>query len=319
MKILVTGGAGFIGSNFIRYKLNSDSSVKIINLDKLTYAGNPDNLKDLEDNDNYKLIKGDIADESIVSQIMENEKPDAVINFAAESHVDNSIKNSLNFTKTNVLGTNVLLNVSKFYNIDRFIQISTDEVYGSAKKGKFREKDPLKPNNPYSASKTAADVLVRSYIKTYNFPALITRSCNNVGPYQHVEKFIPLFTTNLFEEKKVPLYGDGSNIREWIHVLDNCKGIDTVLKKGKIGEIYNIGTGEEKSNLEIAKLLQEKIQPNKELIKFVTDRKGHDFRYALDNSKIRNLGWQPEFKFSDAFENTINSYKNNKWWWKKLK
>ncbi|HKL17015.1 MAG TPA: GDP-mannose 4,6-dehydratase, partial [Patescibacteria group bacterium] len=214
MKILVTGGAGFIGSNFIRYKLGSDSSAKIINLDKLTYAGNSDNLKGFEDNENYKFIKGDIIDEKIVSQIMENEKPDALINFAAESHVDNSIKNSLNFTKTNVLGTNVLLNVSKFYNIDRFIQISTDEVYGSTKKAKFSEKDPLKPNNPYSASKTAADVLVRSYIKTYNFPALITRSCNNVGPYQHVEKFIPLFSTNLFQEKKVPLYGDGSNIRE---------------------------------------------------------------------------------------------------------
>ncbi len=319
MKILVTGGAGFIGSNFIRYKLGSDSSAKIINLDKLTYAGNSDNLKGFEDNENYKFIKGDIIDEKIVSQIMENEKPDALINFAAESHVDNSIKNSLNFTKTNVLGTNVLLNVSKFYNIDRFIQISTDEVYGSTKKAKFSEKDPLKPNNPYSASKTAADVLVRSYIKTYNFPALITRSCNNVGPYQHVEKFIPLFSTNLFQEKKVPLYGDGSNIREWIYVLDNCRAIDTVLKKGEIGEVYNIGTGEEKSNLEIAKLLQEKIKPNKDLIEFVTDRKGHDFRYALNSSKIRKLGWQPEFNFDQALENTINWYKNNKWWWKKLK
>ncbi len=317
MKILVTGGAGFIGSNFIRYQIINNPSHKIVNLDKITYCGNLENLKDIENNPNYKFIKGDITDKNFVDNLMGEEKPDCIINFAAESHVDNSILDPLAFTKTNILGTNILLEVSRHYQIKKFIQISTDEVYGSIKDGKFKEDDSLKPNSPYSASKAAADLLVRSFVKTYNFPVIIVRPSNNFGPYQYTEKFIPLFITNLLQNKKVPLYGKGKNMREWIYVEDTCSGIDKVLNKGEIGEIYNLGSEEEKSNIDIAKTLQKKLQEGKDMIKFVEDRKGHDFRYFLDSSKIRKLGWKPRHKFEESLLKTIDWYKNNKWWWEK--
>jgi dTDP-glucose 4,6-dehydratase len=313
--LLITGGAGFIGSNFAKYQLKNNPGYKIINLDKLTYAGNLKNLKDIESNPNYKFIKGDISDKKIVDDLFKKEKPDYLINFAAESHVDNSILDSLTFTKTNILGTNVLLEISKKNKIERFVQISTDEVYGSTKTGKFKETDKLKPNSPYSASKAAADLLVRSFIKTYNFPAIIVRPSNNFGPYQYTEKFIPLSITNLMQEEKIPLYGNGKNVREWIYVEDTCNAIDKILHKGVIGEIYNIGSGETKSNIDVAKTLQSKLQKGKDMIDFIEDRKGHDFRYFLDSNKIKRLKWKPTYTFEEGLLKTITWYKENKWWW----
>jgi len=319
MKILVTGGAGFIGSNYIRMKLAGDSDCEIVNLDKLTYCGSLDNLRDVERNSRYKFIKGDISDRNLVSGIINEEKPEQLINFAAESHVDNSISDPTPFVMTNVLGTNVLLDISRRNGVKRFLQISTDEVYGSIKEGSFNEDDSLSPNSPYSASKAGADLLVHSYVKTYGFPAIVVRLSNNFGPYQDLEKFIPLFVTNMIREKKVPLYGDGMNVREWIYVEDACKGIDKILREGEEGKIYNIGSGEEKANLEMAKFLEEKVGEGKEYIEFVEDRKGHDFRYSLDSSKIRNMGWSPESKLDESLVKTIQWYKDNEWWWKDKK
>ena len=316
-KILVTGGAGFIGSNFIRLEFKKNPSYRIINLDKLTYSGNLDNTNDFRKNSNYKFIKADIADKKNIANVVDKERPDCIINFAAESHVDNSILNPIPFMKTNVLGTHILLDITKYYKINKFIQISTDEVYGTIKKGKFKESDSLRPNSPYSASKASADLIVRSYIKTYNFPAIIIRPSNNFGPYQNTEKFIPLFITNFLQNKKAPLYGKGNNIREWIYVLDACDAIDKILHEGNMGEIYNIGSGQERKNLEVAEFLQKNIREGKNLIKFIKDRKGHDFRYSLDSSKIRKLGWRPKYKFEESLLKTIEWYKNNKWWWKK--
>ncbi len=313
--LLITGGAGFIGSNFVKYQLKNNPGYKIVNLDKLTYAGNLKNLKDIESNPNYKFIRGDISDKKIVDDLFKKEKPDYLINFAAESHVDSSILDSLTFTKTNILGTNVLLEISKKNKIKRFVQISTDEVYGSTKTGKFKETDKLKPNSPYSASKAAADLLVRSFIKTYNFPAIIVRPSNNFGPYQYTEKFIPLSITNLMQEKKIPLYGNGKNVREWIYVEDTCNAIDKILHKGVIGEIYNIGSGETKSNIDVAKTLQSKLQKGKDMIDFIEDRKGHDFRYFLDSNKTKRLKWKPTYTFEEGLLKTITWYKENKWWW----
>jgi len=317
MNIMVTGGCGFIGSNFIRYYLGRYPQDKIINLDKLTYAGNPENLKDIEKNKNYSFVRGDICDKKTVDKLMKG--IDVVYHFAAESHVDNSIKGPFLFTETNVLGTHVLLEAAKQNKIKKFIHISTDEVYGSIEKGAFNEKDILKPNSPYSASKAAAEMLVRSYNKTFGLPAIITRSSNNFGPYQHPEKLMPLFVTNLMENKKVPVYGTGKNVRDWIYVIDNCEGIDFASKKGWIGEIYNIGGGNEVSNIEITKKIIKEMNKDESFIEYVGDRLGHDLRYALDCAKIRKLGWKPKYDFEKALKETIIWYKKNENWWKPLK
>ena len=316
-KILITGGAGFIGSNFIRGFLAKHDQYHVINLDKLTYAGNIDNLKDLENHPRYKFIKGDICDKKLVSDIVK--EVDGIINFAAESHVDRSIDAPHTFFLTNVNGTQNLLEAARQYKTKRFLHISTDEVYGSIPKGSSVESDPLEPNSPYSASKAAADILVRSYHYTYNLPVLITRSSNNFGQYQYPEKLIPLFITNAMENKKVPLYADGMNVRDWIYVLDNCEAIDVVFHKGSIGEIYNAGGGNCFTNIEITNAILDSLRKPKELIEYVKDRLGHDKRYALNTNKLKKLGWKPGHEFKDALLETVAWYKNNTTWWEKLK
>ena len=313
--LLVTGGAGFIGSHFIKYILKKYENYKIINLDKLTYCANLKNLKEVEANPNYSFVQGDITDSALVDDLAK--KSDYIINFAAETHVDNSIKNPENFVKTNVYGAYVLLEAAKNNNIEKFLQISTDEVYGSIEVGKFSENSPLAPNSPYSASKASADMLARSYFKTYNLPILITRCSNNYGENQYIEKLIPHFINNLVNNKKIPLYSDGSNVRDWIYVLDHVRALDIVLHKGKIGDIYNIGANEEKTNLEITKIILKQMSKSFDMIEFVEDRKGHDKRYAIDNSKIKSLGWKPEKSFNDGISQTINWYVNNIDWIKK--
>ena len=316
-KILITGGAGFIGSNFIRYLTNQGNNLKIVNFDKLTYSGNVNSLKDVKESKNYTFIKGDICDVKAVSAAMRN--CDYVINFAAESHVDRSIKNSAEFIKTNIDGTRVLLDVARKHKVKRFIQISTDEVYGDIKRGLSKEDDNLLPNSPYAASKAAADLLCRSYYRTYKFPVIITRSSNNFGPYQYPEKVMPLFITNLIEGKKLPLYGDGKNVRDWIYVIDNCAGIDAVLRKGKIGNIYNIGGSNCLRNINIAKETLSILKKDKSFIKYVTDRPGHDRRYALSSKKLSSLGWRCEYGFKKALRLTIEWYLDNEWWWRPIK
>ncbi len=317
MKILVTGGLGFIGSNFVRYMLAKYPKISIVNLDKQTYAACRDNLKDLERDTRYRFVRGDICDKNSVGKAMKG--CSVVINFAAETHVDRSIRNAGVFLRTNVFGVFVLLEAARDNGVERFIQIGTDEVYGSRLKGSFAENDALQPNSPYSASKASADLLVRSYGQTHNFPAIITRSSNNFGPYQFPEKVIPLFITNLLEGKKVPVYGDGRNVRDWLYVVDNCRGIDCVLHKGKIGEIYNIGGGNELDNLQLTGLILKALGKTKDSIRFVKDRPGHDRRYSLNISKIKRLGFTPEHDFLEAIALTVEWYKQNKLWWKKLK
>lgn len=317
MKILVTGGAGFIGSNFIRYMLNTYHNYRIYNLDLLTYAGNLDNLDDLKDNRNYHFIHGDIRDIKKTAEAAES--VDAVIHFAAESHVDRSIIGADDFITTNVYGTYCMLEAAKKNKVKRFIHISTDEVYGSAEKGSFSEISSLDPSSPYSASKASSDLLALSYRTTYNMPVIVTRSTNNYGPYQFPEKFIPLFITNCLEKKDLPLYGDGLNMRDWIHVIDNCRAIDTVLHKGSDGEIYNIGAGNEKTNIEVAGTIVEALGISKDSIKLVKDRLGHDRRYSVDVAKIKELGWLPSYEFSKGLYETINWYKENISWWQKIK
>jgi dTDP-glucose 4,6-dehydratase len=317
----VTGGAGFIGSNFVRYMLNKHQDYKIVNLDLLTYAGNIKSLDDVKDNPNYLFVKGDIADNKLVDKIVSDNKIDVIINFAAESHVDRSITNPDIFVKTNVLGTQNLLEVAKKYKIEKFFQISTDEVYGSlGKTGFFTEKTPLSPNSPYSASKASADLLVMAYHHTFGLNVNITRCSNNYGPYQFPEKLIPLFITNALDNKQVPLYGDGLNIRDWLFVEDHCSAIDTVLHKGKNGEIYNVGGNNEKTNKYITDTILKYLGKDSSLIKYVADRLGHDRRYAIDATKIKEeLGWEPKYKFEQAIEKTIEWYLNNKDWWEKLR
>jgi dTDP-glucose 4,6-dehydratase len=318
MKILVTGGAGFIGSNFIRYQLENYDD-QIINVDKLSYAGNLDNLKAVENSPNYEFKKIDICNKEKIDQIM-HQGIDYIVNFAAESHVDRSIKDPSVFVKTNIEGTQNLLDLALKFGVKKFVQISTDEVYGSlGPEGKFKEDSPLNPSSPYAASKAAADLLVKSYAKTYELPVNITRSSNNFGPYQYPEKLIPLFIINALQNEKLPLYGDGSNIRDWIYVKDNCRAIDLVMRRGDSGEIYNIGANNEKSNLEITQKILSLLSKSALLIKHVEDRKGHDFRYAVDTSKIKNeLGWKVEYDFEQAIEKTLNWYLDHKQWWKKL-
>ncbi len=319
-RILVTGGAGFIGSNFVRYMLNKYKNYKIVNLDLLTYAGNIKSLDDIKDNPNYEFVKGDIADSKLIDDIVSKDV-NVIVNFAAESHVDRSIINPDVFVKTNVLGTQTLLEAAKKYKIDKFFQISTDEVYGSlGKTGFFTEKTPLSPNSPYSASKASADLLVMTYHHTFGLNVNITRCSNNYGPYQFPEKLIPLFITNALADKQVPLYGDGMNIRDWLFVEDHCSAIDTVLHKGKNGEIYNVGGNNEKTNRYITDIILKYLGKDSSLIKYVTDRLGHDRRYAIDATKIKNeLDWEPKYKFEQAIEKTIQWYLDNEQWWKPLK
>ena len=317
MNLLVTGGCGFIGSNFIRHMLEKYPDYQIINLDKLTYAGNPDNLKDIENNPNYSFVHGDICDPGVVNEVMQ--KVDHVVHFAAESHVDRSIEDGAVFVRTNVLGTHTLLESALKHGIKRFVQISTDEVYGSRNEGSFKETDILTPSSPYSSSKAGSDLLAQSYYITHKLPVIITRCTNNFGPFQYPEKLIPLFITNLFENKKVPVYGTGQNLRDWICVLDHCKAVDFVLHSGSTGDIYNIGGGAEKTNLEITQKLIEISGKGESMIEYVEDRPGHDFRYSLDCSKLMKLGWAPEYGFDEALEETVKWYVENRWWWKKLK
>ncbi|OFW64550.1 MAG: dTDP-glucose 4,6-dehydratase [Actinobacteria bacterium RBG_19FT_COMBO_36_27] len=293
---------------------------KIINLDKLTYAGNPENLRDIEDNPNYKFIKGDIADRKIVDKIFKSRKIDAVVNFAAESHVDRSIEDPGIFIKTDIYGTYILLEAVKKYSCKLFLQISTDEVYGSITDGSCKENHPLMPNSPYSASKAGAEMIVRSFFKTFDAPVIITRTSNNFGPYQYPEKLIPLFVTNLIDDIKVPLYGDGMNVRDWIYVEDNCAALDLVLHSGKIGEIYNIGAGNEKPNVWITRKILEVLGKSEDMIEPVADRLGHDRRYSVNYSKIiKELGWNTRYKFEEALEKTVHWYMSNENWWRPLK
>lgn len=313
MRILITGGAGFIGCNFVRYMLRRYPDEGIVVLDKMTYAGRLENLQDVMDK--ITFIKGDICNREDVEKVG---KCDVIFNFAAETHVDRSIIDAGVFVKTDVLGTYTLLEYARRHDVEKYIQISTDEVYGSIEKGSFKETDALDPSSPYSASKAGADLLVRAYYKTYGLPVLITRSSNNYGPYQYPEKLIPLLVLNALHDKPLPIYGEGKNIRDWIFVLDNGEAIDVVFRKGKVGEIYNIGAGNEKTNIEIANAILEELNKPKSVIKFVEDRPGHDFRYSLDVTKINELGWTPRYKFEDAMKETIKWYKENKWWWRPL-
>ena len=317
MKILVTGGAGFIGSNFIRHMLKKYPDYHIVNLDKLSYAGNLDNLKDVEGHPNYTFIKGDICDVKVVSAAVEG--VDAIVNFAAETHVDRSILEPGSFIQTDVYGTYVLLEALKEKGIGRYIQISTDEVYGSIEAGSFTEKSPLSPSSPYSASKAGSDMLVHAYWTTYHLPVIITRSSNNFGPYQYPEKLIPLFITNALEGQQLPLYGDGMNVRDWIYVDDNCAAIDVVLHKGIEGEVYNIGGGNERTNVEITDIILRETGKPKSFIKHIKDRLGHDRRYSIDSSKLTSLGFASKNSFDDAMKATVKWYTDNEWWWRKIK
>lgn len=319
-KLLVTGGAGFIGSNFIKYMLDKHPEYIIVNLDLLTYAGNLENLADIEDHEKYTFIKGDICDAFLVNQLV-SEGVNYIINFAAESHVDRSIADPGVFIRTNVMGTQILLDAALKHKIDKFIQISTDEVYGSlGENGYFTEETPLAPNSPYSASKAGADMLVRAYHETFKLPVNITRCSNNYGPYQFPEKLIPLIIANAQEDKEIPVYGDGLNIRDWLHVKDHCFAIDSVLHHGKPGEIFNIGGNNEKRNIEIVKTIIEALNKPESLIKFVKDRQGHDRRYAIDATKIkRELGWEPSYSFSRGINETVQWYLENKGWLSKVR
>ncbi|PJC01759.1 MAG: dTDP-glucose 4,6-dehydratase [Candidatus Komeilibacteria bacterium CG_4_9_14_0_8_um_filter_36_9] len=318
MKILVTGGAGFGGSNFIRYMLKKYPDYQIINLDKLTYAGNLANLIDLDSNPNYTFIKGDIIDSKIVKKLAS--QVDAIINYAAETHVDRSILDPEAFINSNIVGVYQLLEaVKNNKNVKKFIQISTDEVFGSIKEGHFKESDPFQPNSPYAAAKASGDLLCRSYIKTFQLPIIVTHSCNYYGPYQFPEKLVPLFITNLMEGKKVPVYGKGDNVREWIHTDDHARAIDLLLHKGELGEVYNIGTGDEKTNMEITNLILEVMGKGEEMIEYVKDRPGHDWRYAIDNSKIKALGFTPEVDFKQGLAELAKWYQDNEKWWRDIK
>jgi len=318
-RILVTGGCGFIGSNFVRYMLAHNRADKIINLDLLTYAGNLENLADVENDPRYEFVRGDICDFDLAAELMA--RADAAINFAAESHVDRSILSSAEFVRTNINGTQTLLDAARKAHIGRFIQISTDEVYGSlGPAGRFTEHTPLAPNSPYSASKASADMLVRAYHHTYGLAAIITRCSNNYGPYQFPEKLIPLFITNLLADKPVPIYGDGLNVRDWIFVEDHCSAIAAVLENGRPGEVYNIGGGNEHSNIEITRLLLAELGKDESLIEYVADRPGHDRRYAIDSSKIQSqLGWRPQHDFARGLRLTISWYRQHADWWQRIK
>ncbi len=318
-KVLVTGGAGFIGSNFVRYIMQKYSDYDVVVLDKLTYAGNLANLADIETNygDRYRFVKGDIGDAQVVAEAMQG--CDYVVNFAAETHVDRSIQEPGDFILTDVFGTYVLLEAARKFEIARFVQISTDEVYGHIPSGSSREGDRLETRSPYSASKAGGELMAHAYFVTYGVPVIVTRGSNNFGPYHYPEKIIPLFITNALENIALPVYGDGQQIRDWIYVLDHCSGIDTALHQGSVGEIYNVGGGNERTNLFITHKILELTGKGEDLLTYVKDRPGHDRRYSLDTSKLRALGWQPQYDFETALAQTVEWYKANEAWWKPIK
>lgn len=323
MKILVTGGAGFIGSNFVYYELDNYPNDEVICLDKLTYAGNLETLEVAMKNPKFKFIKGDIADRAFVDELFASEKPDVIVNFAAESHVDRSIENPEIFLQTNVIGTSVLMDACRKYGNIRYHQVSTDEVYGDLPLDRpdlfFMETTPLHTSSPYSASKASADLLVQAYYRTYKLPVTISRCSNNYGPYHFPEKLIPLMIANALNDKKLPVYGKGENVRDWLYVEDHCSAIDLIIRKGKIGEVYNIGGHNERTNLEVVKTIIKELGKSEDLIEFVTDRPGHDRRYAIDPTKIHNeLGWLPATKFDDGIKKTIDWYLTHKSWWEKI-
>lgn len=322
MKILVTGGAGFIGSNFIRCLFRMDVNSQVLNLDKLTYAGNLENLQDVENHPNYAFVRGDIADKLFVDELFKKHGFQAVVNFAAESHVDRSIMDASPFIRTNIKGTQVLLDAARKYGIEKYIQVSTDEVYGSLGLADppFTEENSLRPNSPYAASKAAADLLCRAYFRTYGLPVSTTRCSNNYGPYQFPEKFIPLCITNALEDKQIPVYGSGLNIRDWIHVEDHCRALFMVLQNGEPGEVYNIGAGQEKTNLTMVKTILNNMQKELSLITYVKDRPGHDLRYAINSTKITKLlKWQPAVDFNRGLNSLIQWYGQNRSWWERIK
>lgn len=323
MKIIVTGGAGFIGGNFVYYELENHPEDEIICLDKLTYAGNMETLSKAMENSKFKFVKGDIADREFVYQLFESEKPDIIVNFAAESHVDRSIENPEIFLKTNVMGTQVLMDACRKYGISRYHQVSTDEVYGDLPLDRpdlfFTEDTPIHTSSPYSASKASADLLVLAYYRTYKLPVSITRCSNNYGPYHFPEKLIPLIISKALDDQPLPVYGKGENVRDWLYVEDHCAAIDLVMRKGKVGEVYNVGGHNEKTNLEVVKTILKQLDKPESLITYVTDRPGHDMRYAIDPTKIhRELGWLPKTKFDDGIKQTIDWYLNNKEWWQNI-
>jgi len=315
--ILVTGGCGFIGSNFIRWLLARDKEVRVVNLDKLTYAGNPENLKDLEKEPRYRFVRGDVADPEAVRQALQG--CGQIVHFAAETHVDRSILDAASFLRTNVLGTHTLLEAARQTKVERFLQISTDEVYGSLLEGAADEEAPLRPNSPYAASKAGADHLVRAYHVTYGLPALIVRASNNYGPYQFPEKFLPLMITNAIDGEGLPIYGDGKYVREWLFVEDFCEAIELVLRRGELGQVYNVGSEDYRVNLDVAEKILKLLDRPASLLRFVTDRPGHDRRYALNSKKLRSMGWLPKHRFEEGLEITIRWYKDHPQWWRSLK
>jgi len=314
---VVTGGAGFIGSNFVRYMLTRHDDIEVVNLDKLTYAGNLENLRDIEGDPRYRFVRGDICDPRVVGELLNG--ADAVVNFAAETHVDRSISGPQDFIRTDVLGAHTLLEAVREHGVSRYLQISTDEVYGSTESGAFTEDSDLDPSSPYSASKAAGDLLVLAYHRTYGTPVLITRSSNNYGPWQYPEKIVPLFITNAIDEQPLPVYGDGLNVRDWLFVDDNCAGIDLVLHEGALGEVYNIGGGNEVTNLALTREILTLLGKEPDLIRFVTDRPGHDRRYAIDCRKLQTLGWNPATDFETGLQRTVAWYRDHPEWWRAIK
>lgn len=317
--LLVTGGAGFIGSNFVRYMLNKYPAYNIIVYDKLTYAGNLKNLREVQHKSRYKFVKGDIASKVIVEKTIRKYNIDTIINFAAETHVDRSIIEPDAFIQTDVMGVYVLLEAAKSHNIEKFLQVSTDEVYGSIPSGFSKENDPLLPNSPYAASKAGGELLVRAYNETYNLHTIVTRGSNTFGPYQYPEKFMPLFITNVIDDDPLPLYGDGHHVRDWLFVEDHCSGIDVALHHGESGSVFNIGGSNERTNLTLTRLILNHLGKPENLIRPVEDREGHDRRYALDSSKLESLGWKPSRAFEDDLVETIKWYKKNEGWWREIK
>ena len=317
MRLLVTGGAGFIGSNFIHLVLAERRDWEVVNFDKLTYAGNLENLRDVEDDARYRFVKGDICDEAAVAEAVEG--CDVIVNFAAETHVDRSIMEPMAFLRTDMVGTYVLLEAVRVGKAARLLQVSTDEVYGSVAEGAADESYPVRPSSPYAASKAGGDLLALSYWATYGTPVIITRGANNIGPYQYPEKVVPLFVTNALEDLPLPVYGDGLQVRDYTHVEDHCRGILLVLESGEPGEVYNIGAGNEMSNIEMARFLLAELGKPESLIRHVKDRPGHDRRYALDCGKLRALGWEPRYNATEALRATVRWYAENRWWWEPIK
>ncbi len=317
MRILVTGGAGFIGSNYCRFVLREHPEDEVVNFDKLTYAGNLENLREVEGDGRYSFVRGDICEEKVVEGVMG--EVDAVVNFAAETHVDRSIQHAGAFVDTDIKGLYVLLGAARKHDIGRFVHVSTDEVYGSIESGSFEEEDALSPSSPYSASKAGGELMAKAYERTFGYRVLITRGSNTYGPYQYPEKVVSLFATNALDDIELPLYGDGMNVRDWLYVDDHCAGIDVVLREGVLGEAYNVGADQERTNLELTREILKLMGKGEELIKYVKDRPGHDRRYSIDSSKLRALGWQPEVGFEEGMARTVGWYRENEAWWRRLK